>query len=196
MSANTLSRFRPNHDDDRDPYPVSPGSCRYCHRQMWLGSKPGTPLLSPSRRHPGACETCSKWIDHNPGQDPTTCKRSVAEVIPAERPEGDMSWRRNPNRRCIGGAPDVFEPDPFPDEPEYGTRSYRAGLQDARLAAAIRLCGPCPVREQCRTAALRHGYVGLWGAAWFTRLRWRDLLTGDTGDTIHAYPSRSAQDAA
>jgi hypothetical protein len=192
----TVSRFRPDHAK-APGIPTSAGHCPDCLRKVWRGRKRGEALLSVTDRHGGACESCAKWRDEHPGQDPTHAKRSRAERIPAEREEHAPRWRDHPGRGCREVPPLAFEPDPDRDEDGHDevSRQFRA---DMRREMAVRVCLPCPVREKCFAAALAHGYEGLWGAAVFGRSRWDDLLTGDSGRTIHAKRRRTepAEDIA
>jgi hypothetical protein len=165
--------------------PVFVDLCRYCHRPMWHGSRPGAVLLPPAPRHPGACGGCGSWLDDHPGGDPRRARNTVAEQVPAEWSEDNPGWRNDPARRCAGADPILFEPDPDPDD-EPRTPAVAACVRDARRAAAQVFCGPCPLRQTCAETALAHGYEGVWGGRHFGRIRWEDLLTGETGWTVHA----------
>lgn len=167
--------------------PHSAGLCRFCLREVWRGKLAKTGLVAADDRVGGvACGACAKWCLDHPGEDPRNSNRTHAEQVPAERAEVDRDWRHDPRRQCVGADPILFDPDPDKDDPAHGGRRFRATVRDARIGAAARLCGPCPVRDRCRAAALTHGYEGLFGGVFSVRYRWTDLLTGEQGWTVHA----------
>lgn len=153
------------------------GRCRWCHREVWAGVGDALGYLRVIR-DTDRCEQCHRWIRTHPeGADPRDARNTAAEVLAAERPEEDPSWREV--ARCVGVP--IAELLPTPDE------SDPPAAMDRRYAAQ-RLCGPCPARARCRATADEHGYEGVWGGVMFERYRWHDLLSGERGDTIHALP--------
>lgn len=139
---------------------------------------------------PRQCQTCEGWMATNGATDPSLGRGNAGERIPAERPELDSRWRDDPDLACRDAPPALFWPDPDPDE------DVPAIDPGTRREVARRVCGSCPVRHQCRDAALGNGYEGLWGGALFGLYRWDDLLTGESGDTVHAAHRRKREHAA
>lgn len=170
------ARFRTLLTSERTPYFA--GLCRLCLREMWAnlkdGARNGLVAVSGDGR---TCETCVRYLREQDGADPRESKGSPAERIPAERDE-DQWWHQFALCRGIGVEP--FAPDPMPGEK--GPR----GVGTTRRYIAAFLCGDCPVARECRTAALEHGYEGIWGGRFFHRNTWLDLFTDLRGPTIHA----------
>lgn len=168
------------------PLARSWGLCRYCLRNMWDGDKipEGATRVSADRIK---CATCARWIERK-GTDPRDSKTSPAERLPVERAEPDDGWKVSPERGCADLPVSDFEPELDKDDPEYVrlTDAARDRLWAGRRMIAQTLCADCPFRTQCRSTAKAMGYEGLWGAAWFTRTRWQDLITKESGPTMYA----------
>lgn len=174
--------------------PRSHGLCRFCLRDMWTGDAPrGKAVVGPDRT---MCTACHQIITTG-GGDPCLVSGTKAEQVPAERPEDNPRWRDDPDRNCRDLPPLFFDDDLDADDPEYveQTKQERSAVWMERRKVARRLCHTCPVMEQCRAAALAHGYEGLWGGAWFSRNRWEDLVTRESGATIHARGRARKRDA-
>ena len=78
-------------------------------------------------------------------------------------------WEDTVGIRCRGADPLLFE------TADADTCPRRSGYADAnaeRHAAAARICGPCPVKKDCLTTALRREYVGTWGGVLITAEDW------------------------
>lgn len=195
----TSSRFKvPTGNDTARGFPVSGGKCLKCLREFWQGGPSGVTLLRGSDRYPGHCDTCAQWMRKHPGVDPRGVKGNQAERIPAERAEDDPSWRDAAGMPCHEAPPELFDPEDDPEdlpplEPAEFDQMRRDLWQQRREVAAV-FCEPCPVRAQCRAAAEAHGYEGMWGATFFTRRRWHDLINGVDGPTINA-PARARREA-
>lgn len=179
MVSTANPRYREPYQSNKIGHPMSVGMCRYCRREMWNDTREVAGLL---RAAPDGitCDGCRSWLRRNPGGDPLRARSSVAERIPAELPETDAAWRDR--ARCRDTDPAVFEPDPDPDD---RTPRERDHAWHQRHYTAARVCDACPVLERCRATALDRGYEGLWGGLFITRQRWKNLITGESGWTIH-----------
>lgn len=179
--------------DRTQTMPQSWGLCRYCLREMWSGSQipRGKCRVSADRVK---CCTCERWIERY-ADDPRHSKSSVAETVPAERPDpGPTDWKASPDRRCAGVPTGFFEPELSDDDPQWRRLASweRKALWAQRRRVAAGLCASCPFITQCRANAAEMGFEGLWGGVWFDRREWEDLRTGERGPTIHA-PRRTRE---
>lgn len=175
-----------NHRMDHRPFIC--GLCRDCRREMWTGT-PNPPNGVKVSADPWICQTCDNWRTYHPGRDPRYATNTHAEQVRAEWPEDDPTWRRRGN--CNGTAePEVFDPEPDPDErPPEWTRE----LQEKTWGYAIdAYCVGCPVINVCRAKAEFHGYEGVHGGAVFEREQWWSPITGASGRTIHHRSRKTA----
>jgi hypothetical protein len=186
----TAAAFRPRFHDlyEPDRRPRKVGLCVTCRRGMWANLPAGPGRVAPSGdgKH---CAACARHITHR-GGDPRDQRGNAAETIPAERPEDNQGWRAPGLQLCKGLDPEPFEPQLFPEELAELTpaarNARRKRLHRQRRDAAATVCMACPVMEDCRDTALARGYEGLWGAVFFYRTRWVNLVTRETGLTVHA----------
>ena len=181
VSAAHASRFRDAWEPDTLPRIV--GLCRLCRRPMETNrpDHKGHVMASVDRVH---CTSCLRHI-RTTGGDPRDKKGHPAEQVPAERPEeDDPRWRDfGP---CASSDPVAFDPPPSAEERVAMSGEELEALEAERRYAARKVCGPCPVREQCRQAARMKGYEGTWGGWFFHRTYWVDPRSNRRGPTIHA----------
>lgn len=166
-------------------HPVFAGLCNDCRRPMWRHTKDQRGLLK-SNASETRCTSCVAWRQDHPDRDPRESKGNVAERIPAERAEADSNWRRANLSECRDAPPELFAPEPLPDEREDGqTPQDRADDWKMREAVVATYCHQCPMLAACRQAALDHAYEGIWGGLWQTYVKWTDLETGDWGPSAN-----------
>lgn len=100
------------------------------------------------------CMACLKSMKRLPGIPLEDQRNGRSEVLLAERPIDDQSWRE---RSVCRDAPERLFAAPEDIQPPHIPRSA--------YAAVAEYCARCPVLESCGAEADDHEYPGVWGGA-------------------------------
>lgn len=121
------------------------GLCRGCLRDLFLYGDPGSRY----------CGACLKSKRTHPDVALADMRNGRSEILPAERPIADGSWRAS--SFCWGAPLEPFES---------ADTAVSQHVPRAAYDTVAQYCAHCPVLDQCGAEADDHEYPGVWGGAY------------------------------